>query len=402
MGAMSPLHVDDAHRRRLLVDRHLLGADGRESRTIDEVVGALALVHSTDPATPHLTIAARSDASAAEIDAWCYDERAMLRHTTIRRTVFVLPLDVVPLAHGAVNEGLVATLRKNLVGWIAASPDTEEPADRFLDDVERAVVSTLAEQGAMTGTALADALPALRLRFEPAPGKSYSRPMRITSKVLEILAAEGRIARGRPTGADYTSGAWTWEAVDGRLPDGIEVMRADDALQGLVERYLSTFAPSTVTDVAWWAGVPKRRVRSALGAIGATEVILDGLDEPGFVLPDDELEADVSEGVVALLPGLDSTVMGWKQRAWYVDDRREVGLFDRNGNAGPTIWLDGRVVGAWTPRPDGEIVTHLAEDVGGAATAAIGAEADRLMSWIGDVRIKWRYPTPITKELSAG
>ncbi|MEM8902645.1 MAG: winged helix DNA-binding domain-containing protein [Actinomycetota bacterium] len=399
---MTGRHVDDDHRRRLLVARQLLGPIGRGGRSIDEVVGALALVHSTDPATPYLSVAARSDASAADIEAWCYDDRAMLRHTTIRRTVFVMPLDVVPLAHNAVNEPLVAKLRQLLLGWVEGSDDTTEPAAEFLADTEEAVVGTLQERGAMSGTALAEAVPALQLRFEPAPGKSWSKPMRITSKVLEILAAEGRVVRGRPTGADFTSAAWTWEAGEARLPDGIAPLPTDEALAGLVARYLVTFAPATVTDLSWWTGTTKGRIRGALGALGAVEVALDDLTEPGFVLPDDDLDAPATEGAAALLPGLDSTVMGWKQRTWYVDDDPAAGLFDRNGNAGPTIWVDGRVVGVWTPRDDGEIATELVVDVGAEASAAIQAEVERISAWIGQVRVRWRYPTPITKRLVTG
>ncbi|MEO1061053.1 MAG: winged helix DNA-binding domain-containing protein [Actinomycetota bacterium] len=394
---MTTRHVDDDHRRRLLVERQLLGG-GRSGRSIDEVAGALALLHSTDPSTPYLSIAARSDASAADVEAWCYEDRSMLRHTTIRRTVFVMPLDVVALAHGAVNEPIVAKLRAQLVEWIDASPDTDEPADGFLDAVEREVVDVLRERGAMSGTALAEEVAGLRLVFEPAPGKSYSKPMRITSKVLEILAAEGRICRGRPTGRDLTSGAWTWEAIDARLPGGIEPMPPDEALAGLFRRYLSVFGPATVTDLAWWAGVTKRRVKAALAVIGAEEVSLDG-PEAGSVLAGDELAAPTTEGAVSLLPGLDSTTMGWKQRAWYVDDDPGAGIFDRNGNAGPTVWLDGRVVGVWTQRPDGEIVTELHDDLGTDGRAALDAEAERVATWLGDIRIKWRYPTPITKRL---
>ena len=52
---------------------------------------------------------------------------------------------------------------------------------------------------------------------------------------------------------------------------------------------------------------------------------------------------------VALLPGLDSTVMGWKERAWFLGGHQHA-LFDVNGNAGPTVWCNGRIVGGWAHR----------------------------------------------------
>ncbi len=53
-------------------------------------------------------------------------------------------------------------------------------------------------------------------------------------------------------------------------------------------------------------------------------------------------------------------------------------LFDVNGNAGPTVWWDGRVVGGWSQRRDGEIVYRLLEDVGADAVAAVEAEVARI------------------------
>lgn len=391
--------IDDDRRRRLLVDRHLLARSERSERTVVDVVGALALLHSTDPSTPHLSVHARSDATPDDVDAAFYDDRALLRHTTIRRTVFAMPLDVVALAHGAYNAPLVAKLRAQLARWIDSSPETDRDATSFLAAAERDVVAALRRDGPMTGNDLASAVPALQLRFEPAPGTSYSKPMRITSKVLEVLAAEGRIARGRPTGGSFTSASWTWASVDDWLGDaGIEHVEPDDALDGLLERHLMTFAPATVTDLAWWTGLPKGRIRASLVRLAAVEVMLDSVDEAGFVLDGDHLDAPTIDDVVALLPGLDSTTMGWKQRAWYVDDDPAAQWFDRNGNAGPTVWLDGRVIGAWTQRPDGEVVTDVADP---GLRRLLAPELERTATWLGDVRVRWRYPTGRAKRLAA-
>ncbi len=91
--------------------------------------------------------------------------------------------------------------------------------------------------------------------------------------------------------------------------------------------------------------------------------------------------------------------MAWKERDWYLGDHGAV-LFDRNGNAGPTVWVDGRVVGGWTQRADGEVVFELLEDVGRETTAAITQEADALASRLGDVRVKPRFPTPLHRHLA--
>ena len=83
--------------------------------------------------------------------------------------------------------------------------------------------------------------------------------------------------------------------------------------------------------------------------------------------------------------------MGWKEREWYLGDHAPA-LFDRAGNAGPTVWWDGRIVGGWVQRRDGEVVYRLLEDVGGDALAAIDADAAAVQDWLGERA--WRRASP--------
>ena len=132
-----------------------------------------------------------------------------------------------------------------------------------------------------------------------------------------------------------------------------------------------------------------------------TEVDLDG--SPGLMLAADLPgldDAPALEPWAALLPALDPTAMGWRERAWYVGEHTAA-LFDRSGNIGPTVWWDGRIVGGWAQRKDGEISVRLLEDVGTDAAAAITAEAERLGEWIGPgAKITPRFRTPLERELS--
>ncbi|AIA04247.1 hypothetical protein DC74_3756 [Streptomyces noursei] len=92
--------------------------------------------------------------------------------------------------------------------------------------------------------------------------------------------------------------------------------------------------------------------------------------------------------------------MGWKARDWYLDPALTPRLFDRSGNIGPTVWWNGRIIGSWAQRPDGEIVWRLLSDGGRAADDAVAAEAARLADWLGDTRVTPRFRTPLERELS--
>jgi hypothetical protein len=90
--------------------------------------------------------------------------------------------------------------------------------------------------------------------------------------------------------------------------------------------------------------------------------------------------------------------MGWKQRDWYVGEHRSR-IFDSNGNAGPTIWVDGRIVGGWAQRKTGEVVFRLLEDVGAERRAEVAERAAELERVLGDARVVVRFPGPLDKEL---
>jgi hypothetical protein len=92
--------------------------------------------------------------------------------------------------------------------------------------------------------------------------------------------------------------------------------------------------------------------------------------------------------------------MGWKERAWYLGEHGPA-LFDTAGNAGPTVWWDGRIVGGWAVRPDGEVAYRLLEDAGADAAAAVEDEAAALAAWLGETKVIPRFGTPLARELSA-
>jgi len=91
--------------------------------------------------------------------------------------------------------------------------------------------------------------------------------------------------------------------------------------------------------------------------------------------------------------------MGWKERGWYLGGHGPA-LFDTNGNAGPTVWWDGQVVGGWAVRDGGEVVWRLLDDIGAEGAAAVEAAAGRLTGWLDGVRVTPKFRTPLERELS--
>jgi hypothetical protein len=312
----------------------------------------------------------------------------------MRRTMFVVATDLAPVVQAACTNDIAIVERKRLVQLLTESgvPD----AGKWLDGVNESTVRVLVGLGEATGAQIAALEPRLRQKLSPGGRKQYGPPAAITTFVLMRLAADGRIVRGRPNGS-WTSGQYKWSPMERWLPDGLAQLPADAARAELARRWLKAFGPATAADLKWWTGWTAGRVTQAVKEIGAVEVDLDGTT--GFVLPDD-LEPPRKVGHwVALLPGLDPTVMGWVGRDWYLGPHASA-LFDRTGNAGPTVWCDGRVVGGWGQRKSGEIAYRLLEDIGKEAKNVVAAEADRLQTWLGSARVTPRFRTPLERELA--
>jgi len=212
--------------------------------------------------------------------------------------------------------------------------------------------------------------------------------------VLTQLGVEGQLVRGENAGHWRVSKP-RWTLMADWLGDVPPAAKADEGYAELVARWLRSFGPGTEADIVWWLGATKGAVRAALASVGAVEVALDG-GGTGWVLPDDEEPADEVGPWAALLPVLDPTVMGWKERDWYLGPHAQQ-LFDTNGNAGTTAWWDGRVVGCWVQDDDGVVEVRLLEQLPRAAQAAFKAEAERLTAWLGGVRVGTVYPSAAMK-----
>lgn len=160
---------------------------------------------------------------------------------------------------------------------------------------------------------------------------------------------------------------------------------AADGYEEIIRCWLRTFGPGTEDDIVWWLGATRAVVRAALARLGAVEVSLDRGGR-GWLLPDDLDEVPDPGSWVALLPSLDPTVMGWRDRDFYISGSRDL-LFDRQGNAGSTLWVDGRVVGYWVQNNTGTVELRLLERVTVHARRALEAEAARLTRWLNGVQV---------------
>ena len=388
--------ITDEQRRSRLARRHHLAPKDRATDAATAVRDLVA-VHSTDPASVFLGIAQRVDgASVASIERELYEARSVVRMLGMRRTVHVVPVDLVPIVHASSTRAVAARERKRWLELVAGAGITDDPS-RWLEQVEHETLQALQARGEATAAELSGDVPALKLQLDVGEGTKWAGTISASTRVLALLAADGHIVRGRPRGS-WTSSQYRWAPMSAWLPSDAKEPAAAEARAALVARWLRSYGPGTIADIKWWTGWTVGEVRHALADLDVEEVDLD--HGTGVVLAEDAGPVRGPAPFAALLPALDTTVMGWTERDWFLGPHRPQ-LFDRSGNPGPTVWWGGSVVGGWAQRRNGEVVHRLLEDVGSDATNAIDAAAERLSSWLGGARVTPRFRTPLERALAA-
>ena len=386
-----------AERLRRIGVRHHLAQPARD-RDLVRVAGDLVGIHATDPASVYLGFRSRvSGLTKDHLGAALYDDRTLLKVLGMRRTMFVVPVGLAGVIQAAVTTALGDAERKRLLTMLEGAGITNNPA-RWLAKVESETVDTLAELGEATASDLTMRVEGLREQIPFGEGRKWQGQVGVSTRLLFLLATEGRIIRGRPKGT-WLSSLYRWAPMDRWVEGGLEPWPPEQARVELARRWLASFGPGTLRDLQWWTGWTVARTRASLDGAGAVEVSLEGSGgKPGFAMPDDLDSTPEPASWVALLPALDTTTMAWAERDFYLGDHARA-LFDRNGNAGPSIWLDGRIVGGWAQRRTGEVVTRLLEDVGRESSRRVEAEGARVERWLGPDRVVPRFRTPTEQDL---
>jgi hypothetical protein len=364
------------------------------ARTDDlpQIADDLVALHSSDPVTVFLSAMTRMVHPSVEaVEKALYVDRSLIRHHGMRRTLWVATPPVVRLMHAAATRDLLANERRRTRQLLARS-GVEDP-ERWLTEAEAQVLADLREYGPSTAREIGQRSEGLRQQLHLAPGKAYASVQSAHTRVLYILGFDGKMLRGQPS--NWINGAYQYVDAESWLPGALENLDPRQAAAELANRWLQRFGPATRVDLQWWMGWTISRTKQALADCEATEVDLGGA--PGWLAAKDPPIGPV-EPWIAVLPGLDPTIMGWKQRDWYLP-ATSMEVFDSAGNGGPSLWVDGRVVGAWAQSKDGTIHTHYFERVPAARRREIDRRIDELKSWIGNTRFTVRFPGDIHARL---
>jgi hypothetical protein len=159
----------------------------------------------------------------------------------------------------------------------------------------------------------------------------------------------------------------------------------DRALAELARRYLRAFGPATDRDMARWAGLGLRDVRSGLEAISREAEAVRVGDEEMLALGGG-LPRLPRPNQVRMLGGFDTYLLGYDDRGFATGEEHRETASDGGGGIHPVIVRDGVVEGGWRVFRKGgglQISFNDPDSVPAKMRAAIDAEIDDIVRFEG-------------------
>jgi len=314
----------------VLKKQHLTSKSDDVLECVDNIAG----LNSITATTPYLSLFNRIDYfTKSMLDEEMYEKKRLYRLRLMRGTLFIVTRDFLPIAYSATIDRTQNRLARFRQYYQLSEQEYEELRDEII---------TVLGEGEKTAVEVRRAL---------------RRDMSV-SLILRFLMEDVPLRRGKPLG--------TWKGEQFRyslLPEDLEPrMNKERAKVLLLERFLESFGPATLNDMAWWSGFSKRESKKILEEIETMDI------GEGLLLLSKEAQEyedfKVGEDSLLLLPAVDQYVITYKYSTCprMVDEAYLDGVYNEYGQLHNPIVSNGRIIGRWQVR-EGRIDYSLYDKV---------------------------------------
>jgi hypothetical protein len=349
-----------------------------DSKTDDilQITKDIIGLHGTVPATSHLSLLARTKQYTREIlTNALYVDKVLAKIKCFRRTLFILPEDLVPMVFAATK---------------SLSQISPNQYRKYLGLSEEEY-TTMAKT--ITTLLWGRHLTASEMKKELSATESLSR-------IINQMCDQGLLVRGMPK-TGWKSNLHYYQLFNDLYPNiNLSAYEEDNAIGLLIMLYIESYGPVSVTDITWWSGIKKTVVRQHLNRLEEWIVHtgISGMDGD-FLMSRSEYEKHSSfippkDVTINLLPMLDPYVMGYKDRERYLDTKDYHYIFDRSGNAAPTILLNGQIIGVWDVSPSQQNIIKIllfCKDVPQQVIKQINRSASDIGNFISDQEVEIQH-----------
>jgi len=147
-----------------------------------------------------------------------------------------------------------------------------------------------------------------------------------------------------------------------------------EAMLLLARWYFESYGPTTLDDFVWWSGCPAAHCRAAVGALKEDlleEVEVEQMENETLFMAKHHVEIlraceDGPPHMARFLPYEDALIKAYKKTRYrFYDKAFEKQLFTKGGEARPSVWLNGTMIGVWkwTNKPGKEITISLCKKI---------------------------------------
>jgi len=312
--------------RFVLCKQHL--TDDSRIDNIVQIVGDISGLHATSPTTPYLSLFARThDFAKKQLDEELYIKRNLAKIRCMRKTVYILPKEMIPIAYSATKR-MVELASEKYSQYLGITR-------KQYDETSKSILKILED----TGMTVKEIKNVLRTELN-------------ISAIVNLMCDQGLLIRGHPRHG-WKSNIHTYYPFWDYFPDiNLNAVNEEKAKELLMKKYIASFGPVSEDDIIWWTGFLKREVMGMLEGLEdqITQVEISNLKGIYLMLTSDLKSLQflkLEKHVLTLLPSLDPYLMGYKERERYLNPQYYNYVFDGSGNATSTILLNGEVIGVW-------------------------------------------------------
>ena len=156
--------------------------------------------------------------------------------------------------------------------------------------------------------------------------------------ILGFLAQEGVICFGPRMGKQQS-----FVLLDEWIP-GSKLLKDDEALAELTQRYFTSHGPASIQDFVWWSGLVVAEAKKGLELV-KKNFVEEKINGQSYWMAQ-TIPSGKTSGTY-LLPNFDEYLVGYKDRSAALETLHSRKVFTINGIFNPVVIINGKVVATW-------------------------------------------------------
>ncbi|MBN1215563.1 MAG: winged helix DNA-binding domain-containing protein [Candidatus Lokiarchaeota archaeon] len=348
----------------------------KKSNNILEIVNNLCGLHATGTLEPYLQLFVRMNQFyKKDLDRELYKIKTLGRVRGMRKTLFILTIEQIPIVYNATKYLWQKNLDKYLENLQLSKEEYKKIKIKILQLVNNKEITTN------------DIKISLNAQIP-------------ISQIINLMCDEYILIRGPPI-KSWRDRRLYYANFNNHFPNlDLNIYNEQDSLNHLIVKYIDSYGPVSLDDIAWWSGIGKNKIIPVISSLynKIERIKISHLTYEYFISIKDEIKLKEFNNnknrnqIINFLPLLDPYMMGYKIRERYISSKDYNYVYDRAGNATSTILLNGNVIGVWEFNENFNypLKYYLFEDINSKLLNLIHKQGGEIGKFLNGTEVKMR------------